>query len=51
MGIRLTSDPDQDPEMAEMLQSEPQLAAALSGGAFGCLKYLAGIWWWNARTK
>lgn len=25
-----------DPEMMAMLQSEPQLAAALSGGAFGC---------------
>lgn len=28
-------DAEYDPEMAEMLQSEPQLAAALSGGAFG----------------
>ena len=32
-----------DPEMMAMLQSEPQLAAALSGGAFGCWD-LFGVW-------
>ena len=41
LAMCLSSDSDQEPEMAQMLQSEPQLAAALSGGAFGCLRYQA----------